>query len=178
MKKWMFNLVLVVIAFTLLIILEVEPKLSCSSNRRTSGPSPESSAATSQPIEINPTLPSIELTIGHQAFDLEIANTPEKRRLGLMNRKSMAANHGMIFYFPDEQVLSFWMSNTLIPLDIIYVSAEGEVVSIHQMQPLDETSISSDHPAKYAIELNQGAAAKTGVKVGDKLAIPAGLRAR
>ncbi len=132
MKKWMFNLVLVVIAFTLLIILEVEPHFGCQWKSARPSEPPESPTSTSQPIDINPTLPSIELTIGSKTCNLEIANTPEKRRKGLMNRKSMADNHGMVFIFPDEQVLSFWMSNTLIPLDIIYVSAEGEVVSIHQ----------------------------------------------
>ena len=82
----------------------------------------------------------------------------------------------MLFVFPDEDYRSFWMRNTLIPLDIVYLDAGGNVVSIKQMKPMDETGVPSDFPAKYAIEMNQGAAAKAGVKVGDVLNIPANAR--
>jgi hypothetical protein len=78
----------------------------------------------------------------------------------------------MIFVFPFEQRLSFWMENTLIPLDIVFVDREGRIVSIHQMQPLDLRQVPSAGPAMYAIELNQGTAARAGVKAGDMLQIP------
>lgn len=122
--------------------------------------------------EPNTGLESIEMQIGSKMFNLEIANDDETRQRGLMRRDSMPANHGMIFVFPKEEVLSFWMKNTRIPLDIIYVAGDGEVVSIKNLKPYDVTSVSSEHPAKYAVELNAGAADAAGVRVGDLLTIP------
>jgi len=112
------------------------------------------------------------MRLGKETFTLEIADTPKKQQLGLMHRKSMPQDRGMIFVFEDERERSFWMKNTLIPLDIVYADAAGKVVSIKQMKPLDETGISSDGPAKYAVELNQGAARRAGVATGDVLVIP------
>ena len=118
-------------------------------------------------------LRTTSMQIGSATFTLEIADTPEARQRGLMRRDSMPSDHGMIFVFPNERQLSFWMKNTRIPLDIIYLSRDGVVVSIHQLKPYDTTSVHSARPAQYAIELNQGAAAETGIKPGDMLAIPA-----
>ena len=116
----------------------------------------------------------VSMKIGNATFELEVANTENVRMKGLMNRQSMPADHGMIFVFHDETERNFWMKDTLIPLDIIYISGDGRVVSIRQMHPLDEkTQTRSVLPAKWAIELNQGAAAKCGVSVGDQLTIPA-----
>jgi len=69
-------------------------------------------------------------------------------------------------------VLHFWMKNTYIPLDIIYLDADGRVVTIKQMKPLDTTTVSNEKPAKYAIELNQGMAQKAGVREGDIIRLP------
>jgi uncharacterized membrane protein (UPF0127 family) len=121
-------------------------------------------------------LPTTRMAIGGETFNLEIAYRPEDQETGLMNRKSMAADHGMIFVFPAERNLTFWMKNTLIPLDIIYVDRGGSVVSVKHMKPLDETGVPSDGPAMYAIELNAGAAARAGVKAGDVLKVPDDLR--
>ena len=117
-------------------------------------------------------LPVVQVKLGPTTFALEIANTDSTREMGLMHRDSMPADHGMIFVFPDEDQLSFWMKNTHIPLDIVYADADGKVVSIKQMRPLDETGVPSDGPAKYAVELNQGAAKRAGINAGDKLLIP------
>jgi uncharacterized membrane protein (UPF0127 family) len=121
-------------------------------------------------------LPTTRMSVGKETFQLEIAYRPEDQETGLMNRKSMPDDHGMIFVFPAERNLTFWMRNTLIPLDIIYVDRGGTVVSVKRMKPLDETGVSSDGPAMYAIELNAGAAARVGVKAGDVLAVPVELR--
>ena len=119
---------------------------------------------------------TVRMQIGNQPFTLEVAATPKAQQLGLMHRESMPADRGMIFVFPDERPLSFWMKNTLIPLDIVYLDKDGKVVSVRQMKALDESSVPSGAPAMYAIELNQGAAARAGVKEGDTLEIPAGAR--
>jgi uncharacterized membrane protein (UPF0127 family) len=122
------------------------------------------------------TLPTVPMTIGSKTFTLEIANDAGEREKGLMRRDSMPADHGMIFVFPDEQRLGFYMRNTRIPLDIIFVNANGVVVSIKQMRPYDVSTTHTDAPAKWAIELNQGQAAAAGLKVGDRVTIPLSAR--
>jgi uncharacterized membrane protein (UPF0127 family) len=117
-------------------------------------------------------LPTTQITIGNQQFTLEIASTDKAREIGLMYRDSMPADHGMIFVFPTADERTFWMKHTRIPLDILYVATDGRVVSVRQMQPFDLTGVPSNGPAKYAIELNQGAANAAGVKAGDQLQIP------
>jgi uncharacterized membrane protein (UPF0127 family) len=129
----------------------------------------EPASATAEPY-------TVELKIGTETFHVEVADTVKKQQLGLMHRKTMAADHGMLFVFPDERERSFWMKNTHIPLDIIYADAKGKVVSIKQMQPLDESPVPSDGPARYAVEINQGAAKRAGVKAGDVLVIPPEVR--
>jgi uncharacterized membrane protein (UPF0127 family) len=119
---------------------------------------------------------TVRMQIGKQSFTLEVAATPKSQQLGLMHRQSMPADRGMIFVFPQERYLSFWMKNTLIALDIVYLDKDGKVVSVRQMKPLDETPVPSGAPAKYAIELNQGTAGRVGVKAGDVLIVPAGAR--
>jgi uncharacterized membrane protein (UPF0127 family) len=119
---------------------------------------------------------TVPMQIGAQRFNLEVADTPEAQRAGLMFRKSLPADQGMIFVFSREQPQEFWMKNTYVPLDIIYVDSTGKVVSIHPMEPLNTKGVPSDGPAQYAIELNRGAAAKAGVKVGDVLTLPERVR--
>ncbi|HRK30864.1 MAG TPA: DUF192 domain-containing protein [Tepidisphaeraceae bacterium] len=119
-----------------------------------------------------PKLPTVEMRLGTRTFQLEIAANDADRATGLMNRDSMAVDRGMIFVFADEAPRSFWMKNTRIPLDIVYVNATGEVVDIKQMAPFDLRSKPSNKPAKYAIELNKGLAAASSLKIGDQLTIP------
>lgn len=122
-------------------------------------------------------LATVPVRIGSETFTLEIANTTASRETGLMRRDSMPSDHGMIFVFDRARSLNFWMKNTRIPLDILYLDEGGQVVSIHQMKPYDtKTETRSARPAKYAIELNVGRAAEAGVKVGDVLKIPASAR--
>jgi uncharacterized membrane protein (UPF0127 family) len=112
------------------------------------------------------------MVIGRETFNLEIADSMEEHRRGLMYRESMPQDRGMIFVFDTEEDRSFWMENTLIPLDILYVDAAGRIVSIKAMAPRDRTPVPSEGPARYAIELNQGAAARAAVNPGDVLALP------
>jgi uncharacterized membrane protein (UPF0127 family) len=118
-------------------------------------------------------LQMVKMQIGNKQFTLEAAVTDQEHQTGLMFRDSMPADHGMIFYFDQSEVQNFWMKNTRIALDIIYAAPDGTIVSIKQMQPFDLRGTSSEKPAQYAIELNEGAAAAAGAKVGDKLTIPA-----
>jgi uncharacterized membrane protein (UPF0127 family) len=137
------------------------------------------SAATTQPAPAGSAesrLPTTRMSIGGESFNLEIAYRPEDQETGLMHRRSMSDDHGMIFVFPAERDLTFWMKDTLIPLDIIYLDRGGRVVSVKHMKPLDKTGVPSDGPAMYAIELNAGAATRAGVKSGDVLKVPDDLR--
>ena len=124
----------------------------------------------------NSGLATVDMQVGSRTYTLEVANTDASRQKGLMERDSVPEDRGMIFVFPEERELAFWMKNTRIPLDIIYLNSGGQVVSVHQMKPYDRTSVPSARDAKYAIELNLGQAAKAGVKPGDVLNIPASAR--
>ena len=100
-------------------------------------------------------------------IDIELATTEEEHARGLMFRKQMDENKGMLFMFSYEDWRSFWMRNTLIPLDIIYVNAKREVVSIcKNAKTLDETSLPSEAPAMYVIEINAGLCDKYGIDKG------------
>jgi hypothetical protein len=116
------------------------------------------------------------MNIGNRPFVIEVARTNDEQETGLMKRDSMPADHGMIFVFSNDEVRFFWMKNTRFPLDILFVNAKGRVVSISQMKAYDLNTTSSIDPARYAIELNDGAAAECGVKKGDVLDIPTAAR--
>lgn len=119
---------------------------------------------------------TVAMKLGSETFRLEIADTPRKQQLGLMHRKSLPADRGMLFVFEDDRERAFWMKNTHIPLDIVYADANGKVVSVKPMKPMDESSVPSDGPARYAVEINQGAARRAGLKAGDVLVIPPHVR--
>ncbi len=103
-------------------------------------------------------------------IDIEIADTEYDRQLGLMKRKSMEENEGMLFIFPGESLKSFWMRNTFIPLDMIFVNANKEIVTIHKnTKVLSDQSYPSSAPAEYVIEVNAGYTDKYKIKEGDKV---------
>ena len=129
-------------------------------------------ASTTEPT----TLPSIEVTIGKERLTLEVADDEAEQERGLMYRRSMPADHGMLFAFKWADVRSFWMQNTLIPLDIVYLDEAAKVLNVEAMVPLDESAVRSDGKAKYAIELNHGAAERLAIKRGDAIDLPAPYR--
>lgn len=105
---------------------------------------------------------------GHR-FLLEVADTVASRQRGLMFRRTVPQDGGMLFIFDQSDVLTFWMRNTYVPLDVLFLDDAHKILSIKQMQPLDETIVSSELPARYAIELNQGTAASLNLKIGDMI---------
>lgn len=113
----------------------------------------------------------VEIEINAKEYKFEIASTREERAQGLMYRKKLAKNSGMLFVFPENRILSFYMKNTLIPLDIAFINRNFEIIDIQSMEPLDETSINSKGRAQYALEVNKGFFAKEGIEVGDKIKI-------
>jgi uncharacterized membrane protein (UPF0127 family) len=104
------------------------------------------------------------------AFTVELALTPQQRAQGLMFREDMAPDAGMLFLFDREALRSFWMKNTLIPLDLIFIDSQGVIVSIaHDAIPHDETPIPSGLPAVGVLELNGGIAAALSIHPGDRV---------
>lgn len=103
-------------------------------------------------------------------FNVELALTPTQQAKGLMHRTEMAEDAGMLFVFNSIQKLSFWMKNTLIPLDMLFLHPDGSIHHIHHnAKPQDETSITSEFPSKALLELNGGTADKMGIKEGDQV---------
>ena len=103
-------------------------------------------------------------------IDLEIADNDYERQLGLMNRKEMKENEGMLFIFPRQDYQSFWMRNTLISLDIMFVNDQKEIVTIHKnTKILSETSYPSSAPSIYVVETLAGFADRHNIQVGDKI---------
>jgi uncharacterized membrane protein (UPF0127 family) len=101
-------------------------------------------------------------------IETEIASTDEERARGLMFRNEMAENQGMLFLFAQEEIQSFYMRNTIISLDIIYVNSKMEIVDIYpNTEALSETSLPSKAPAMYVVEINAGLCKQYGIEVGD-----------
>ena len=113
------------------------------------------------------------MTIDGVKLTLQVANDPAERETGLMHVAEMPADHGMIFVFPRPGRLGFWMKDTLIPLDIVYLDAAGRVLNVERMEPGDETLVPSAGRAQWAIELNAGRAAELKIAPGDRLIVPA-----
>ncbi len=112
----------------------------------------------------------------NHCYNLEIAKTPEARERGLMFRKNLDENSGMLFVFDQEGYYSFWMKDTLIPLDIIWLNEKGEVVFLSEnVQPCQTDPcplITPIHPAKFVLELNSGEIKNIGLKQGLLLELP------
>ena len=103
-------------------------------------------------------------------FNVEVAKTIEERRIGLMYRKKLLSNEGMLFIFPHEKIIQLWMKNTYIPLDVIFISKNKVIVDMKKsMEKLSETIIESKVKSKYALEFNAGLVNKLDIKIGDKI---------
>ena len=117
----------------------------------------------------NTGLPEINLSIHKQALTAEVAANDDTRTVGLMHRRIMPENRGMLFVFPRSMPLSFWMMNTFIPLSIAYIDDAGVILNITDMKPQTTDPHPSAGPARYALEMNQGWFAKRGIKAGAKV---------
>ncbi len=116
-----------------------------------------------------PRLQTAPLTIGMHVIQAELAITPLQQQTGMMFRKTMGTNEGMLFVNDEPGLRCFWMRNTLLPLTIAFIDDDGTIVNLADMKPLDESSHCSLKPVRYALEMNQGWFAKRGFKAGAKL---------
>ncbi len=112
----------------------------------------------------------VTIKVGEKTVFAELAKTPQELHTGLMFRKDLPENEGMLFLYPHPQILRFWMSNTLIALDIAYINHDKIIISIQHMEPLNEKKrYVSPVPAQYALEMNKGWFERNNVSVGDKV---------
>lgn len=122
-------------------------------------------------------LAQVPLTVssmnGPHHFTVEIARTPTEQQRGLMFRQSLAPDRGMLFPFAEREQASFWMKNTLIPLDLIFIRSDGTIANIAaNAKPYDETPLSSEGPVGAVLELAGGRAARLGIRAGDRVSWP------
>jgi uncharacterized protein len=115
----------------------------------------------------------VETVAGRHRFTVELADTPGERSRGLMFRESMPADHGMLFDFQTEQPVAFWMRNTPLPLDMVFIDAGGTVVQVAaDTTPYSEASIPSRRPVRAVLEVNAGTAERLGIGQGAKVRHP------
>ncbi|MFC4276844.1 DUF192 domain-containing protein [Achromobacter aloeverae] len=128
------------------------------------GPAHAQEAKSAQPV-----LRTVQLSAGIHVIHAEIANTEESRRRGLMFRKALDANDGMLFVFDDPDLQCFWMHNTPLPLSIAFIADDGTIVNLADMAPETDDTHCSKKPVRYALEMAQGWFADHGISAGKKI---------
>ena len=114
-------------------------------------------------------LPRVQLSAGMHLIDAQVAATPEQRETGLMFRKEMPQQEGMLFVFEMPAQQCFWMKNTVLPLSVAFIADDGTVVNTDEMVPLTLNSHCSAKPVRYVLEMNKGWFAKKGIHAGFRL---------
>ncbi len=115
----------------------------------------------------------ITTPLGPRHFTVELASTPSERERGLMFRRAMQPDHGMLFDFHTEQMVAFWMKNTPLPLDMVFIDGSGTVVQVTpDAVPYSETPLPSAQPVRAVLELNAGTAKRLGIGPGAKVEHP------
>ena len=142
--------------------------VACSPQAAEQVPEPTSAAPSTHPesgLEVIP----VTVTSGDETFTFmsELADSVEAQRRGLMFRTEMGENEGMIFPYDAPDNLGFWMRNTVLPLDIIFIGPDKRILNVAEGVPYNETSVTSDGPAIAVLELNQGRAEELGIAAGD-----------
>jgi uncharacterized membrane protein (UPF0127 family) len=112
---------------------------------------------------------TIQSKAGVHHFTVEVAASPQQQETGLMFRRKLAGDHGMIFPYDPPQSVAFWMKNTLIPLDIIYIRADGTIARIVNAEPMDLTPLPSGEPIAAVLEIAGGRAKQLGISEGDSV---------
>ena len=117
-----------------------------------------------------------QLTVKGKKIRVEVVRTEEEKARGLMFRETLGKDEGMLFVYDREEVLSFWMKNTPLPLSIGFIDQRGKIVDLQDMEPFSLRIHVSTVPARYALEANRGWFKKNGIKVGDVIGLPPGLK--
>ena len=114
-------------------------------------------------------MPRIELSASFHRIDAEVAADQQNRMQGLMNRRSMAANQGMLFVFPQAARHCMWMRNTLIPLSVAFLDEDGQIINIEDMKPQTENNHCAASAARFALEMNASWFSTKGIAVGTRI---------
>ena len=117
-------------------------------------------------VRAQSSMPQVELTVGMFRIEAEVAATLGDRMQGLMQRRQMAANHGMVFVFTEDQRHCMWMKNTLLPLSVAFMDGEGKILNIEDMEPQTEDNHCAARPARFALEMNKGWFRQKGIAPG------------
>ncbi|MGE0280236.1 MAG: DUF192 domain-containing protein [Rhizobiaceae bacterium] len=125
-----------------------------------------------QVLPVDPSPLVAETDSGEHAFKIEIADDQAERTAGLMYRNFLPENQGMLFIFEQTQQVGFWMKDTPLPLDLIFIDEGGRVAGIREGKPLSEALISPGVPVRFVLELKKGTAAKAGIEDGDVIRHP------
>jgi len=128
---------------------------------------PFSSAWAQEEPQMN--LQRVQISAGMYKIDAQVAATPIERQIGLMYRKEMPQQEGMLFVFEQASPQCFWMKNTILPLTAAFVADDGRIVNLEDMQPQTTGNHCSTEPVRYVLEMNQGWFAKKNIKKGFKL---------
>lgn len=136
--------------------------------------------ATQQPVSadqamrlpVDPVPLVVETDSGERSFTIEVADEPTERAAGLMFRQTMDDDRGMLFVFPRAQPVSFWMKNTPMPLDLVFIGEDGKVIAVLPGEPFSTASITPDAPTRFVLELKAGTAQKAGIVDGVRLRHP------
>ncbi len=121
------------------------------------------------PVGIADPLLTYPLKVGGHPVRVELANTEESRRQGLMFRRRLADDQGMLFVYEKPEPVAMWMRNTYVPLSVAFIDESGRILNIEDMTPLTDTTHASRGSAKYALEVNRGWFAQRGIKPGDRI---------
>lgn len=113
-------------------------------------------------------LPAIRISTGMHVLQVQVAQTPEQQQTGLMFRKTMGTNEGMLFIFDEPRQQCFWMKNTLLPLSVAFIDDSGTVANLDDMKPQTLDSHCSTKPVRFVLEMNVGWFDKRGIKAGSK----------
>jgi len=124
-------------------------------------------------LPVDPVPLVAETAAGERSFKIEIADDQSERSAGLMFRDAMADDHGMLFVFPETKMLGFWMKNTPMPLDLVFIGDDGMVKDILPGEPFSEALIAPGVPSRFVLELKRGTAEQLGIKNGDLVRHPA-----
>lgn len=119
------------------------------------------------PVDPDPLL--VETDQGARSFSIEVADEVGERTRGLMFRETMADDHGMLFVFEQQKEVGFWMKDTPMPLDLIFIGQDGVIRDIERGEPFSEATVAPDEPVRFVLELKAGTAERAGIEDGDKV---------
>ena len=129
--------------------------------------------ASAREVEFPSSRLTIETTMGRFEFTVELADTRARRIQGLQHRRTLAADAGMLFDYMESRPVAMWMKNTVVPLDMLFIDAQGRVAHlVENTEPLSLTPILSGEPVRAVLELNAGTARRLGIRTGDRIHHP------